>query len=169
MRKKYFSEEKNFFLRERTTLFLNIIETILLEYEEHLSLNNAIDFSDMINFVLDEFENDKAFLREVSNKYRYFLVDEYQDTNNSQNSIIFNLVDSNEGKNIFVVGDDDQIIYGFQGAKLDSIENFLTKYPQTEVICLKENNRSTQSILNFSYEVISQDENRLENNKKFQL
>ena len=137
-------------------------------YSKKMIEHNLIDFSDMINFVLDEFENDKAFLQEVSNKYKYFLVDEYQDTNDSQNSIIFNLVDANEEKNIFVVGDDDQIIYGFQGAKLDSIENFLTKYPQTEVICLKENNRSTQSILDFSYEVISQDENRLENNKKFQ-
>jgi len=136
-------------------------------YSKKMIEHNLIDFSDMINFVLDEFENDKAFLREVSNKYRYFLVDEYQDTNDSQNSIIFNLVDANEEKNIFVVGDDDQIIYGFQGAKLDSIENFLTKYPQTEVICLKENNRSTQSILDFSYSVISQDENRLENNDQF--
>ena len=53
-------------------------------------------------------------------------------------------------KNVFVVGDDDQIIYGFQGAKSDNIENFLTKYPQTKVICLNENNRSTQTILDFS-------------------
>lgn len=94
------------------------------------------------------------FLEEVSNKYRYFLVDEYQDTNDLQNSIIFNLLDGNSKKNIFVVGDDDQIIYGFQGARIDSIENFLTRYPETEVICLKESNRSTQSILDFSYELI---------------
>ena len=136
-------------------------------YSEKMLNNNLIDFSDMINFVLDEFEKDKEFLKEVSNKYKYFLVDEYQDTNNLQNSIIFNLVDGNNEKNIFVVGDDDQIIYGFQGARIDSIENFLTKYPETVVICLKESNRSTQSILDFSYEIISQDENRLENNANF--
>lgn len=136
-------------------------------YSAKMLKNNLIDFSDMINFVLDEFDNDKEFLKEVSNKYKYFLVDEYQDTNDLQNAIIFNLVDANKEKNIFVVGDDDQIIYGFQGARIDSIENFLTKYPQTEVICLKESNRSTQAILDFSYAVISQDENRLENNKEF--
>ena len=129
--------------------------------------NSLIDFSDMINYVLDEFEHDTSFLSEVSNKYKYFLVDEYQDTNQLQNTIIFNLVDENNEKNIFVVGDDDQIIYGFQGAKLDTIENFLKKYPETKVICLEENNRSTQSILDFSYAVISQDEKRLENNAAF--
>ena len=137
-------------------------------YSQKMINNNLIDFSDMINFVLDQFENDRAFLREVSNKYKYFLVDEYQDTNDLQNAIIFNLLDENKEKNIFVVGDDDQIIYGFQGARIDSIENFLNRYPETNVICLKESNRSTQAILDFSYAVISQDENRLENNKKFQ-
>ena len=136
-------------------------------YSEKMLKNNLIDFSDMINFVLDEFEKDKEFLKEVSNKYKYFLVDEYQDTNDLQNAIIFNLVAGNNEKNIFVVGDDDQIIYGFHGARIDNIENFLTKYPDTKVICLKESNRSTKSILDFSYAVISQDKNRLENNPKF--
>lgn len=142
--------------------------TIYELYTDKMYKNNLIDFSDMINLVLDEFEKDKEFLSEFSNKYKYFLVDEYQDTNDLQNAIIFNLVDGNKENNIFVVGDDDQIIYGFQGAKLDSIENFLTKYPDTTVICLKESNRSTQSILDFSYAVISQDENRLEKNPKFE-
>ena len=136
-------------------------------YTDKMLNNNLIDFSDMINLVLDAFENDKNFLQEVSNKYKYFLVDEYQDTNDLQNNIIFYLLEGNKENNIFVVGDDDQIIYGFQGAQLDNIEKFLTKFPQTNVICLKENNRSTQSILDFSYEVIKQDEKRLENNPKF--
>lgn len=129
--------------------------------------NNLIDFSDMINFVLNAFEEDESFLREVSDKYEYFLVDEYQDTNDLQNKIIFNLIDANKEKNIFVVGDDDQIIYGFQGAKSDNIENFLKKYPETTIICLEENNRSTQTILDFSNLVVSQDLNRLENNDYF--
>lgn len=76
-------------------------------------------------------------------------------------------MDGNDEKNIFVVGDDDQIIYGFQGAKSDNIENFLTKYPNTTVICLEENNRSTQTILDFSNIIVNQDENRLENNLYF--
>lgn len=136
-------------------------------YSQKMISNNLIDFADMINFVLTSFEEDEQFLREVSNKYSYFLVDEYQDTNDLQNQIIFNLVDSNDKKNILVVGDDDQIIYGFQGAKSDNIENFLTKYPQTKVICLNENNRSTQTILDFGNMVVSQDVNRLENNELF--
>lgn len=121
----------------------------------------------MINLVLTSFEEDSQFLSEVSNKYKYFLVDEYQDTNDLQNQIIFNLLDGNDETNIFVVGDDDQIIYGFQGAKSDNIENFLTKYPNTTVICLEENNRSTQTILDFSNLIVNQDENRLENNLYF--
>lgn len=136
-------------------------------YCQKMLNNNLIDFSDMINFVLNAFEEDETFLREVSNKYKYFLVDEYQDTNDLQNKIIFNIVDFNDEQNIFVVGDDDQIIYGFQGAKSDNIENFLTKYPQTKVICLNENNRSTQTILDFSSLVVAQDLNRLENNDYF--
>lgn len=136
-------------------------------YSGKMLSKNLIDFSDMINLVLTAFEEDETFLKEVSNKYKYFLVDEYQDTNDLQNQIIFNLIEGNEGQNIFVVGDDDQIIYGFQGAKSDNIENFLTKYPETNVICLEENNRSTQTILDFSNLVVSQDSNRLENNEFF--
>lgn len=136
-------------------------------YSKMMIENNLIDFSDMIGFVLDAFEEDSIFRKEVSNKYSYFLVDEYQDTNNLQNEIIFNLTDANNEQNLFVVGDDDQTIYGFQGASNETIEKFLTKYPKTKVICLEENNRSTQSILDFSYKIVSQDKSRLENNEKF--
>lgn len=141
--------------------------TLFELYSTKMINKNLIDFSDMINLVLISFEEDSQFLSEVSNKYKYFLVDEYQDTNDLQNQIIFNLLDGNDEKNIFVVGDDDQIIYGFQGAKSDNIENFLTKYPNTTVICLEENNRSTQTILDFSNLIVNQDENRLENNLYF--
>lgn len=141
--------------------------TLFELYSTKMINKNLIDFSDMINLVLTSFEEDSQFLSEVSNKYKYFLVDEYQDTNDLQNQIIFNLLDGNDEKNIFVVGDDDQIIYGFQGAKSDNIENFLTKYPNTTVICLEENNRSTQPILDFSNLIVNQDENRLENNLYF--
>lgn len=141
--------------------------TLFELYSAKMINKNLIDFSDMINLVLTSFEEDSQFLSEVSNKYKYFLVDEYQDTNDLQNQIIFNLLDGNDEKNIFEVGDDDQIIYGFQGAKSDNIENFLTKYPNTTVICLEENNRSTQTILDFSNLIVNQDENRLENNLYF--
>lgn len=136
-------------------------------YKNKMFENNYIDFQDMINFVIDQFESDNLFLKEIANKYDYLMVDEYQDTNSLQNNIIFKLLDEMENKNIMVVGDDDQIIYGFQGAKSDNVENFLSKYPETKVICLNENNRSAQNILDLSYLIINQDNNRLENNKKF--
>lgn len=136
-------------------------------YDKKMKQNNFIDFNDMINLVLDAFEADDDFLQKVAGKYDYFLVDEYQDTNYSQNQIILKLVEGSNRNNVFVVGDDDQIIYGFQGAQLDTIEKFLKKYPDTKVICLNENNRSTQTILDLSYCVISQDQTRLETNPEF--
>lgn len=136
-------------------------------FERKMFENSLIDFNDMINLVLEAFENDADFTKTVANKYQYVLVDEYQDTNASQNAIVFALIDGSDTKNVFVVGDDDQIIYGFQGANLDSIETFLKRYPDTQVITLNENNRSTQTILDFSHKVIEQDSTRLEINPAF--
>ena len=136
-------------------------------YDKKLKQNNFIDFNDMINLVLNVLEYNQEFLTKISAQYKYFLVDEYQDTNYSQNSIVFLLAQGSNSNNIFVVGDDDQIIYEFQGAKTDTLEKFLLKYPDTKVICLNENNRSSQNILDFSYDIISQDKSRLEFNPKF--
>ncbi len=142
--------------------------TFYEKYQEKMYKNHYLDFNDMISFVLGKFETDTSFLSTVANKYKYVLVDEYQDTNISQNSIVLHLTRASEEQNIFVVGDDDQIIYTFQGAKLDTLEKFLTEFPDTEVICLKENMRSTQSILDTARQVALQEENRLEFNKKFE-
>ncbi len=136
-------------------------------YSTKMSQQNFIDFNDMVNFVVEAFENDFEFLQKVSKDYQYLFVDEYQDTNLLQNRLIDLIAQGAKTENIFVVGDDDQIIFGFQGAKADNLEGFLEKYPKTKVICLNENNRSTQSILDLSYKVISQDLTRLENNPKF--
>jgi len=136
-------------------------------YNLKLKKNNFIDFNDMINLVLETFDNNEDFLKKVSQHYKYFLVDEYQDTNLSQNNIVFKLAEGSNNQNIFVVGDDDQIIYGFQGAQTDNLEKFLLRYPDTKVICLNENNRSTQTILDLSYEIISEDKTRLELNPEF--
>ena len=137
-------------------------------YKSKMELNHYLDFNDMISFVLDKFENEPYFIDKISNKYEYILVDEYQDTNKNQNEIIFKLADANKAQNIFVVGDDDQIIYTFQGAKLDTIENFLRHYPDTKVICLKENMRSSQNILNCARQIVKQDSSRLEINPEFE-
>ena len=141
--------------------------TIYELYSKKMFENGYIDFADMINLVIAKFNDDPKFLNLISSKYEYFLVDEYQDTNDLQNSILFSLLQSKIKPNVFVVGDDDQIIYGFQGANSENIENFLTKYPDTEVICLTENNRSTQTILDMSYKLLNQDKTRLEANPMF--
>lgn len=137
-------------------------------YKSKMEAEHFIDFEDMINFVLDKFDQAPMFLKEIANEYEYLFVDEYQDTNRSQNEIIIRLTENMDNGKVFVVGDDDQLIYTFQGAKLDTIERFLDKFPQTEIICLKENMRSTQNILDFAREITKQDDKRLEKNPKFE-
>ena len=136
-------------------------------YQDKMNKQRYLDFNDMINIVLKKFEDNPSFLSKIANKYEFIMVDEYQDTNKSQNDIVFNLANSLDSQNVFVVGDDDQIIYRFQGAKLDTIQNFLKNFPDTRIICLKENMRSTQSILNSSRRVIAQDPLSLVNNSNF--
>lgn len=137
-------------------------------YTDRLKASNYIDFDDMINFVLDVFEQNPEFLQKIASRYKYFLVDEYQDTNFAQNQLVFKLSEGSASNNVFVVGDDDQIIYGFQGAQSDNIEKFLRQYPDAKVICLDNNFRSTQNILDFSYQFISQDDCRIEFNPEFE-
>ncbi len=136
-------------------------------YQDKMLKNHYLDFNDMICLVLDKFETNPAFTDRIANKFEYVLVDEYQDTNKSQNEIVFNLTKAIDSQNVFVVGDDDQIIYSFQGARLDTIERFLKEFPDTKVICLNENMRSTQSILDVSREITKQDISRLEINPEF--
>lgn len=125
-------------------------------YREKMEKNNYLDFNDMINFVLEEFEKSPSFLDATAKKYDYIMVDEYQDTNKSQNDIVFNLAQI--CPNIFVVGDSNQIIYCFQGASLDTIDNFKEKFSsELKIIRFEENMRSTQSILNLAHGVIVQD------------
>ena len=130
-------------------------------YKRKLNENNLIDFSDMINFVIEKLESDEDFLCKVTKGLEYILVDEYQDTSKVQNELIFNLLRGTKKENIFVVGDDDQIIYSFQGARSRNLVDFLEKFPDASVISLNENRRSTQTILDFSDILISKDKFRL--------
>ena len=136
-------------------------------YQSKMEEQRYFDFSDMIDLVLEKFETDSVFLSKIANKYEYILVDEYQDTNKSQNEIVFHLTKALESENVFVVGDDDQIVYTFQGAKIDTMERFLEEFPDTKVICLTENMRSTQNILDAARKIVEQDDKRLEVNPKF--
>lgn len=136
-------------------------------YKSKMEAEQYLDFDDMINYSLDKFQSSPSFLDKIANKYDFIMVDEYQDTNKNQNKIVFDLVHSLKSQNVFVVGDDDQIIYSFQGASLDTIEGFLTEFPDTKVICLTENMRSTQNILDVARTVAQQDQRRLEINPNF--
>ena len=136
------------------------------KYLELMKEGGYIDFEDMINSVIDELEKDKKFLDEVSGRYDYFFVDEYQDTNNVQNTLIFLLVDNTEDKNIFVVGDDDQLLFRFQGAKIDTFKKFIKKY-SPKVIPLYENMRSSKPVLDLANIEIDKDKFRLIHDKDF--
>ena len=125
------------------------------QFEQILRGRRRYDFDDMILWVIDAFEKFSFLLRSYQEQYLYFLVDEYQDTNGSQNKILSQLIGFWDNPNIFIVGDDDQSIYEFQGARLKSLVDFYHQFQKDlKVILLKDNYRSTQSILNISKQLI---------------
>ena len=120
------------------------------------------DFDDMILWVLRAFEKNENLLRQYQEQYLYFLVDEYQDTNGAQNHILQQLIHYWANPNVFIVGDDDQSIYEFQGARLKNLEDFYHDYKKSlELVVLKENYRSSQHILDSSHALIKQNEKRI--------
>lgn len=133
-------------------------------YEHYLHQLRRYDFDDMILWVLRAFENNPLLLRNYQERYLYFLVDEYQDTNGAQNGILHQLLRYWENPNIFIVGDDDQSIYEFQGARLRNIVDFYYDFEQyLKVVVLKNNYRSSQTILDTSNALIRCNEKRLTN------
>ena len=133
------------------------------KYCEMMKERNRYDYSDMILWVLNAFKKDKNFLSTYQEWYQYFLIDEYQDTSGAQNELLQLLIDYWEKPNVFVVGDDDQCIYEFQGARVKNMTQFVERYPDIEVVVLKENYRSTQKILDASKAVIDNNVQRLVN------
>lgn len=130
------------------------------EYEKRLHDANALDFDDLICKTIQLFEENEDILSYYQNRFRYIMVDEYQDTNSAQFKLISLLAptpqeDGTTINNLCVVGDDDQSIYKFRGANIYNILNFESKYPETLVIKLEENYRSTQNILDAANAVIS--------------
>ncbi|MBR4110632.1 MAG: DNA helicase PcrA [Clostridia bacterium] len=121
-------------------------------YQEKLRKNNAVDFDDIINHTIKIFKENEEVLEYYQNKFKYILVDEYQDTNKSQDMLI-NLL-ARESKNICVVGDDQQSIYKFRGADITNILNFEKNYADTKIIKLEQNYRSTKKILTLANAVI---------------
>ncbi len=132
------------------------------KYQKKIQEKGRYDFDDMITFVVEKFKEDDFLLAYYQEKYQYFLIDEYQDTNNSQNTVITLLGSFFDNPNIFVVGDDDQSIYRFQGASLENILEFAEKYPDAQKIVLTENYRSNQAILDSARSLITNNKDRLE-------
>ena len=129
-------------------------------YQKKLKENNAIDFDDIINYTIKILMDNPDLLEYYSNKFKYVLVDEYQDTNKAQFTLV-TLLASKYG-NITVVGDNDQGIYSFRGADITNILNFEKDFPGTKIIKLEQNYRCTQNILNAANEVIKNNETKYE-------
>ena len=123
------------------------------EYQQALKQNNALDFDDLIMKTVELFKLDKEVLNSYQERFRYIMVDEYQDTNTAQFELIRLL--AMKYKNLCVVGDDDQSIYKFRGANIYNILNFETHFPDAKVIKLEQNYRSTQTILDAANSVIA--------------
>ena len=127
-------------------------------YQKKLKSNNALDFDDILFFAVKILEENPEILEKYQQRFKYVMVDEYQDTNNSQYRLISML--ASEHKNICVVGDDDQSIYKFRGANIQNILNFEDTFPDSAVIKLEQNYRSTVTILDAANAVIHNNKGR---------
>ena len=124
------------------------------QYESRLTESGKYDFDDMILSVVRALKGSDELLQEYQEQFQYILVDEHQDTNKSQNTIVELLGSHTDSPSVFVVGDDKQAIYRFQGANLENFLHFKAVYPTAEVISLSTNYRSSQSILDVSHSLI---------------
>ena len=150
---EYQKKVKGDFRREK-------IAELYYEYQKELKENNAIDFDDIINFTIKILKENDELLSYYGSRFKYVLVDEYQDTNKAQFILVSMLASVN--KNITVVGDNDQGIYSFRGADISNILNFEKDFPGTRIIKLEQNYRCTQSILDVANEVIKNNEVKYE-------
>ena len=149
----------------------NIVK-IYEKYLEKLKLNNSVDFDDLLILPIRLFREYPSVLESYQERYKYILIDEYQDTNECQ--YIFSKMLAKKYKNIFVVGDNDQAIYAFRGANYKNILNFEKDYLNCKTILLEENYRSTKTILNAANSVIKnnklrKDKNLWSNNEEGEL
>ncbi|TFH02956.1 MAG: hypothetical protein E4H13_00385 [Calditrichales bacterium] len=132
---------------------------VFRSYQKFLKANNALDFDDLLSFPLDLFDENPSLLKKYQKKFKYVLVDEYQDTNKVQYNLVKYLV--GKSNHICVVGDEDQSIYRWRGADINNILNFNKDYPQAAVFRLEENYRSNRFILGGASALISHNTERL--------
>ncbi len=138
------------------------VNKVMDEYNKRLVKENLLDFDDLIGLTLDMLTYNPNILDKYQNKFEYILVDEFQDTNIIQYKLIKLL--ANKRRNIFIVGDQDQSIYSFRGAKVENIDYFLRDFKDTVQILLEQNYRSTNPILRIANNVISRNTNRIKKN-----
>lgn len=134
---------------------------VYLEYEKILKKQGWYDYNDQILLVLEKFKKNPDLVSYFREKFLYILVDEYQDTNNSQNEILSLLTEDDDFANLFVVGDDDQSIYRFQGAAIENMLSFRQKFPRCKIIVLNQNYRSTQTIIDASRSLITKNKQQI--------
>ncbi len=151
--KEYLAKYKGEYRKEK-------IGEIYELYQKRLKENNAIDFDDIINYAIDILSSNPDALEYYTEKFKYVLVDEYQDTNKAQFTLV-SILASRYG-NITVVGDNDQGIYSFRGADITNILNFEKDFPGTKIIKLEQNYRCTGNILKAANSVIKHNENKYE-------
>ena len=149
-------------MKSARTIQDRTIVDIYKAYQKDLKKNNALDFDDLLNYPLEIFENHPRILGKYREKWKYILVDEYQDTNRAQFLLVKMLAEKH--KQICVVGDDDQSIYGWRGADIRNILDFGKAFPNCEVFTLEENYRSTQQILTAATAVVENNEDRADKN-----
>ena len=158
---------KNLVFKDRRRMAkLKSLADIYQKYLDAMEAQSLYDYDDMIMQVVHAVEANDDLKYNLQEKYLYIMVDEFQDTNPAQLRILHNIINNpvNEGSpNILVVGDDDQAIYGFQGADVSNILNFADAYPTRKLIVVTDNYRSKNEILTASRSVISQGTDRLEN------
>jgi DNA helicase II / ATP-dependent DNA helicase PcrA len=139
-----------------------MIARVYQRYQELLTENNAVDFDDLLLWVVRLFEEYPELRTQYSRRFEHVLVDEFQDTNQAQYQLLMHLVSYH--KNLFVVGDEDQSIYRWRGADYRNILRFETDFPETQKVILEQNYRSTQTVLNVAQAVIDQNTNRTRKN-----
>lgn len=149
------------YAKSASSPFEEVVAKVYKEYQRGLRSNQAVDFDDLIMLTIELFEQSPETLSFYQNKFHYIHVDEYQDTNDAQYKLV-NLL-AKQFRNLCVVGDADQSIYGWRGANMDNILNFEHDYPDAKTVMLEQNYRSTQTILDAANEVI---ENNMYRRKK---
>lgn len=142
--------------------FEQLVVSVYRQYQTKLLVTNSLDFDDLLMLPIKLFKENPEVLKEYQERFRYILIDEYQDTNEAQYNLVKMI--SAKYKNICVVGDNDQSIYSFRGSNYRNILNFENDYENPKVIILEENYRSTKNILNAANCVIKNNKQRKEKN-----